>query len=353
MSLRVGVIGLGEVAQHMHLPLLASDPRFEIAAVSDISATLTETLGARYGVKLRKTDANAVIDAPDLDAVFILTPDHLHAGQLDRAIAADKHVFVEKPACLTEEELRPLVSRLTQKVVFVGYMRLFSRPFLALKQRLPELGHIRHVRIRDLICEAPFFVAQTHRTLRADDVPADAIAAGRATAERLVRAVMGADADADEVRAYRLLTGLGSHSLSAMRDLFGVPVGVLGAHQRSGLTATAAYDYGSFLCSYEACVTDIPVFDAGIEILTDATRYDLTTDTPYIRNLPTRLTITTAGPDGACKEVLGPFHEDPFRIQLDAFHDAIALGAPVRSTLADALDDLELIAKTARTFRSG
>lgn len=353
MSVRVGVIGLGEVAQHMHLPLLAADPRFEIAAVSDISKTLTEALGSRYGAGRRETDADAVIDAPDLDAVFILTPDHLHAGHLDRAMAAKKHVFVEKPACLTEEELRPLAVRPTEKVVFVGYMRLFSRPFLALKRRLPDADAIRHVRIRDLICEAPFFVAQTHPTIRAEDVPASALSQGRAEADRLVSSVMGPDAGADQMRAYRLLTGLGSHSLSAMRDLLGSPLRVLGAHQRGGLTVSATYDYGAFLCIYEACITDVPVFDAGLEVLTDTTRYDLTTDTPYIRNLPTTLTITAIGPDGACKEVLGPFHEDAFRIQLDAFHDAVTLGAPVRSTLAGALGDMELITKTARAFQGG
>jgi myo-inositol 2-dehydrogenase / D-chiro-inositol 1-dehydrogenase len=112
------------------------------------------------------------------------------------------------------------------------------------------------------------------------------------------------------------------------------------------------YDYGHFLCSYEAVITDIPLFDAGIEVLTGDTRYALTTDTPYIRNLPTQLTISGRGPEGARAETLGPFHEDPFRIELDAFHAAIAEGAPVRTDLADSLQDLELIAATAQAMRA-
>ena len=58
-------------------------------------------------------------------------------------------------------------------------MRRFSRPFLELKRRLPPLADIRHVRIHDIIREAPFFVAQTRSIFRADDVPAEFVARAR------------------------------------------------------------------------------------------------------------------------------------------------------------------------------
>ncbi|SDE78302.1 Gfo/Idh/MocA family protein [Limimaricola pyoseonensis] len=352
MTLRVGLIGLGEVAQLMHLPLLADDPRYEIAAVSDLSAELTETIGRRYGAGLRSTDPNRLLEDPDLDAVFLLTPDQFHAPQLEAAIAAGKHVFVEKPACLTEGELRPLLGRPARGVVFVGYMRRYARPFLALRDRMPAAETIRHVRIRDLICEAPFFTAQTRPVLRPRDLP-DPSPEARALPERLVRAAIGAEASREEIRAYRVLTGLASHSLSAMRDLLGPPRGIVAACQRAGgESVSVIYDYGHFVCSYEAVITDIPVFDAGIEILTNDSRYALTTDTPYIRNLPTRLTITGQGPNGARSETIGPFYEDPFRVELDAFHAAVTEGAPVRTGLEDSLHDLELIAETARAMRA-
>ena len=169
MPLQVGLIGLGEVAQLMHLPLLADDPRFRIAAVADASPGLTAAIAARYGAR-PLAGASELIADPDLDAVFILTPDHLHAPLVAAAIAARKHVFVEKPVALTAAELEPLIAanRDNPKVVFVGYMRRFSRPFLELKRRLPELAAIRHVKVRDIIREAPFFQGQTRPVLRAD-----------------------------------------------------------------------------------------------------------------------------------------------------------------------------------------
>ena len=120
--LSVGLIGLGEVAQLMHLPLLADDPRFRIAAVSDVSPSLTAHIGDRYGVAHRHATAAELITDPAVDAVFILTPDHLHAELLEATIGAGKHAFIEKPACLTAAELRPLIEldRDNDKIVFVG-----------------------------------------------------------------------------------------------------------------------------------------------------------------------------------------------------------------------------------------
>lgn len=353
MTLRVGLIGLGEVAQLMHLPLLADDRRYEIAGVSDISAELTQTLGQRYGARLRVTDADLLIDDAGIDAVFILTPDQLHAPQLARAIGAGKHVFVEKPACLTAGELEAILAMSARGIVFVGYMRRYARSFLALKSRMPALSEIRHVRIRDLICEAPFFTAQSRPVLRPMDLPDGFAAQGRSQADDLVRKVLGHEASADEMRAYRVLTGLASHSLSSMRDLLGVPKGVICAAQKGGESVTAIYDYGNFTCVYEAVITDIPIFDAGVEILTADARYSLTTDTPYIRNLPTTLSILGLGPEGAQTQRFGPYHEDPFRAELDAFHSAITQEAPVRTTLEDSLADLVLIGQTAKAFCKG
>ena len=353
MTIRVGLIGLGEVAQLMHLPLLADDPRWRIAGVSDVSSRLTEALGRRYDAGLRTTSAEALIAAPGIDAVFILAPDELHAPLLEAAMEAGKHVFIEKPAALTAEALRPLVSRPTGTVVFVGYMRRFSRPFLAMKERMPEPSDIRLVRIRDLICESPFFVAQTRPVLRADDVPASVAETGRRAAEAMVRGILGEGASAGQVRAYRVLTGLGSHSLSAMRELLGRPRRVVAAHQSGGLSVSLLVDYGSFACIYEAVITDVPVFDSGIDVIAQGHRLSLTYDTPYVRFLPTTLTVTRLGPDGAAKEVFGPHHADPFRLELDAFHDAIVHGTPVKTTLADSLEDLELIAEAGRALVAG
>lgn len=351
-AVKVGLIGLGEVAQLMHLPLLADDPRFEIVAVTDASPGLTARIAARYRAEALP-DAAALIADPAVEAVFILTPDHLHAPLLEVAMRAGKHVFIEKPAALTAAELRPLVDLEAQTpgTVFVGYMRRYAPAFTALKARMPAQDRIRHVRIRDLIRESAFFIAQTRPVLRAGDIPPEVLAEGQARTQALLRSVMGAEASAEEVRAYQVLTGLASHSISAMRDLLGPPLGVAHARQHRGETVIVLFDYGHFTVTYEAVIHEVARFDSGIDVLTDDELYQITYDTPYIRHLPTRLTITRSTETETGTEVVGPFHRDAFQVELDAFHECLRTGQRPRTTLADSLVDLDLFAEIGAQFR--
>lgn len=351
MTVSVGLIGLGEVAQLMHLPLLADDARYSIAAVNDLSPALTAQIARRYGARAAASPEDILAD-PGIDAVFILTPDHLHADLLAKAIAAQKHVFIEKPVCLNLGQIEPLLAldRDNPKTVFVGYMRRYARPFLALKERMPAPEAIRHVHVRDVIREAQFFVDQTRPVSRASDIPPEQIAEGRARTQAMLREVMGADAPADAVRAYQVLTGLASHSFSAMRELLGMPKGVVAARQHGGETVMVWFDYGHFTALYEAVITDVARFDSGIEVLTQNQRFAINYDTPYIRNLPTRLEITTSGYLHTGTEIVGPFYEDPFRVELDAFHDCLATGKRPKTDLADSRFDLELFRDVGRAF---
>ena len=349
--IKVGLIGLGEVAQLMHLPLLADDPRFEIAAITDVSPSLVAHIATRYGVATRHASAEALIADPNLDAVFILTPDFLHAPLLEASIKAGKHVFIEKPAALTAAELKPLLAlnESNPKIVFVGYMRRFAPAFLALKDRLPPRDEIRHVRIRDLIRESQFFVDQTRNIFRPSDVPQPVIDNGRAKTQALLKSVMG-DARPDQLRAYQVLTGLSSHSFSAMRELFGAPIKVAAARQHRGENVLVFFDYGSFTALYEAVIHDVARFDAGIEVLTLNQQFKINYDTPYIRNLPTRLEITTSDIQATKTEIVCPFYEDAFRVELGAFHHAVTTGEKPKTVLSDSLADLELFAEVGRHF---
>lgn len=265
---------------------------------------------------------------------------------------ADKHIFIEKPVCLTVDELTPLLPRAEAygKTVFVGYMRRFSRPFLELARRMPALDMVQHARVRDIICEGPFFIRQTRNVFYPTDVPQAVIAEGRAETERLLRSVMGPEATREELRAYQVLTGLSSHSFSAMRELLGVPKGVHAARQHRGEAISVLFDYGHFTAVYEALIHNVARFDAGIDILTDRQQYRINYDTPYIRNLPSRLEIIDSSDTQTRTETFGPSYEDPFRIELDAFYECVVNGAQAKTTLQDSIADLALFATVGRAF---
>jgi predicted dehydrogenase len=346
--LRVGLLGLGEVAQSIHLPVLSDlRSRFAIAGAFDASQSLMDLVVSRHAGVRAFASAEALMSDPDIDAVFILSSDETHSRFLRMAMAANKHILLEKPACLTGREIDELLP-LAQgygKVIFVAYMRRYAPAFLAAKAELPDPAAITHVRIFDLISVGRLIMRHSQEILYPTDIDPALLASGAARREALLREVVGQDAPADLVRAYHGLLSLSSHHLSAMRELIGEPRGVIAAHRSNGGANTSVtFDYGHFAAYYDAVVDELGLFDAMIEVRTNTKRLRIVYDTPYIRSLPTRLEITEGGPGGVHTRVLGPLYEDAFTNELKAFHRHVEDGTRPKTDLADSAKDLALYA---------
>uniref|UniRef100_A0A7C4AGP5 Gfo/Idh/MocA family oxidoreductase n=1 Tax=Fundidesulfovibrio putealis TaxID=270496 RepID=A0A7C4AGP5_9BACT len=103
MTLRAAVIGLG--VGERHVDGYRAHPGCEVAALCDFSPEKLAEVGARHpGVRLT-TDPDEILDDPSIDVVSIASWDNFHADQIVRAVRAGKHVFAEKPLCLTRPEL--------------------------------------------------------------------------------------------------------------------------------------------------------------------------------------------------------------------------------------------------------
>jgi D-galactose 1-dehydrogenase len=101
---RIGVIGLGKIAQDQHLPVIAASPDFSLAAVSS-------QRGLTAPGALSFTDHAALLhDTPELDAVAICTPPQARHAIARDALAAGKHVMLEKPPTATLSELSDLAA---------------------------------------------------------------------------------------------------------------------------------------------------------------------------------------------------------------------------------------------------
>jgi predicted dehydrogenase len=105
-----------------------------------------------------------------------------------------------------------------------------------------------------------------------------------------------------------MLYGLGSHDLSAMRELIGRPQQVASARMwRQGGYIVALLDYGDFVVTYETGVDDQLRFDAHLEVYGASGSMKVKYDTPYVRHLPTVLGIEKTvrdKPPGFAKAVI-------------------------------------------------
>ena len=109
MPVRIGLLGLGSIAQVVHLPILGQLAGARLVAVCDADEQKARAIGGRVGARIMRTDEE-VFRSDDVDAVVICTPSHQHAEQAIAALEAGKHVLVEKPIGLNAAEAERVVA---------------------------------------------------------------------------------------------------------------------------------------------------------------------------------------------------------------------------------------------------
>jgi predicted dehydrogenase len=366
--IRVGIVGCGEVAQIIHLPSLYQlADKFEVTALCDVSAQVLNGVGDHWGIAKRFQDYRDLVNQPDVDAVLVTNPHVYHTEVTLAAIAAGKHVLVEKPMSISLHEAEQIIAaqRSAGVVVQVGYMRRHAPAFQEARRLLPELGKIGLARVHDVIGANSLIIRPTSRVIRPTDLSEESKRELAALQNRQVEEALGGAVAPGLRRAYLLMLGLSSHDLSAMRELLGMPQRVLTTTWREptdmyeesekagGRYMTATFDYGGFVCQFETGVDNIPRFDAHIEVFGTERVLKVQYDTPYVRNLPIQLTITEAtGKGGVSRQSIHPEWGDPFVVEWQDFYQNIQQQKEPKTSPADFRQDLELFQAMARLIQA-
>ncbi len=139
-ALGIALIGAGNLARWAHLPNIKKIPNSSLRAVHSNSGVRGKSYGARFGAAYCTTDYKQILDDPDVNVVFITSRNQYHGPQALEALRAGKHVFVEKPMAITEEECRELMraARETGCHLTVGFNRRFAPFYKPLKAQLAK-----------------------------------------------------------------------------------------------------------------------------------------------------------------------------------------------------------------------
>ena len=131
---RVGLVGAGSYARKFLLPQLRAAGA-EFQAIATAQGMSARDIGAKYGFQLCASNAEEVINDPATNLVVIATRHDTHAALAAAALRAGRHVFVEKPLALAEEELADVLAAAgqTDARLVVGFNRRFAP--LALKAK--------------------------------------------------------------------------------------------------------------------------------------------------------------------------------------------------------------------------
>ena len=134
----VGVMGAGNFSKMILVPSI-SKAGGRIAYIADLNAAAAQHLAKKYGAENAVTDYKLILEDPDVNAVLIAVPHNLHARLLCEAVEAGKHVFVEKPLAMNEDELSNVIEVVTtakDRFIMVGFNRRFSPHTVKLKALL-------------------------------------------------------------------------------------------------------------------------------------------------------------------------------------------------------------------------
>jgi myo-inositol 2-dehydrogenase/D-chiro-inositol 1-dehydrogenase len=96
-ALRLGIVGCGRIAAGVHLPGLRGIRDWRVTAAADTDAERLRATTTRFGIPREYRDYRALIDDDEVDVVAVCAPPRMHADVAIAALAAGKHVFVEKP----------------------------------------------------------------------------------------------------------------------------------------------------------------------------------------------------------------------------------------------------------------
>lgn len=160
--LRIGVLGCGPIAQAAHLEACRRGRNTELYAICDRAEDLVTRMAAIHEPRVSYLDYQQMLDDPLVEVVIVATADPFHVEAALQALAAGKHVLVEKPLGVTIEECEQLRERVQQskRILQVGTMKRFD-PGIAFAQRFirEEMGQL--LALKAWYCDSTYRYTQT------------------------------------------------------------------------------------------------------------------------------------------------------------------------------------------------
>ena len=316
--LRFGVLGCAAIAVHKVIPAIHRSERCEVVAIASRDADRAAATATDLGIGRHHGSYDDLLADPDVEAVYIPLPNHLHAPWTRRAAEAGKHVLCEKPLALDTAEAAGMIEGCRRADVVL--MEAFMYRVHPLWTRVHEL--VTDGTIGELQAIQAFF---SYRNLDPENIRNIAAYGGGA------------------------LMDIGCYPINVARWLFGAePSDVVGSVRfdptfGTDVLSSAVLDFGGRHATF-TCSTQLED-DQRVHLIGSEGR--LLVEIPFNipPDRPTRI-IRAAGGDPPVApglDVITIPPADPYAVQADAFAAAVRDGAPVPIPPEDAIGTLAVI----------
>ena len=315
---RWGVLSTANIATEKVIPGLRRSPRSEVLGIASREDGRASAVAHRLGIARAYGSYEALLADPDIDAVYIPLPNHLHARWTIEAARAGKHVLCEKPLAMTAAEAQGMVDACRDADVLLMEAFMYRQ-------------HPSWIAVRDLVASGRIGALQAVDSWFSyfNDDPSN------------IRNINEAGGGA--------LYDIGCYSVNLSRMLFGAePVRVRAAVRRDP-------DLG-----VDVLASGILEFPAGVATFTCSTRTEtdqrvhvygtngrISIEIPFNipPDRPTRIFVTAGGdpPVAPATETLTFETADPYACEADRFADSVLDGVPLPVEPEDAVANLLVI----------
>ena len=315
---RWGVLSTADIALTKVIPGFRRSPRSEVVAIASRDAARAEDVAAQLGIPRSHGSYEALLDDPEIDAVYIPLPNHLHAAWAIAAARAGKHVLCEKPLALDAAQAQTMVDAAREQGTLLMEAFMYRQhPSWIAARDLVTSGRIGRLRAVDSWFS--YF----------NDDPTN------------IRNTAAAGGGA--------LYDIGCYSVNLSRMLFG--------SEPTRVQASITRDPAMQVDTLASAILD---FDAGVATFTCATRAEsdqrvdiygtggrISIEIPFNipPDRPTRIFLTDGGdpPVAPATETLVFDAADPYACEADRFADAVLDGVSLPVEPEDAVANMRVI----------
>ena len=316
--LRWGILSTADIALRKVIPGVRTAARCEIVAIASRDGVLARGAAERLGIPTAHASYEALLADPNVDAVYIPLPNHLHAEWTIAALRAGKHVLCEKPLAMTADDA----------------------------QRMVDVAHESHRHLMEA------FMYRHHPSwVAALDLVADG-RIGTLTAVQSWFSYFNDDpANIRNVRDYGggALFDIGCYSVNLSRMVFGgEPTRVAASLRRDPATGvdvltSAILDFEGGIATF-SCSTRTET-DQRVDIYGTTGRISIEIPFNIPPDRPTRVFLTAGGdpPVAPDRQVVEFATADPYGVEFERFATAVLDGGPTPVPAEDAVANLRVI----------
>jgi len=361
MKVKIGVAGLGAVAQSVHLPLIQRRwDLFELLSVADLSASQSARIGEQFGVtpEHRYQTLADMLNAETLDGVLLLTSGS-HGTLALECIRRGVAVFCEKPLAFSLSEIDALSDaerKAGTPLLFLAYMKEYDPAVSRLKRILPKPSEIRYVNVEVLHPSGSSQLAYANLQTPISDID-PAIIERAKEADRAVTTTALGEGTPQAFRNLYTNVVLGSliHDISLIRYLLGSITGIddvriwaesddPGSIEISGTVSEQAR-----INLHWHYLADYPRYRETVTIHHTTGSFALEFTVPYLLNAPTELRIVSSDGVGESNEIVRDITE-AFEEELIAFHAMVVDSVPPSNGTAEGRADVITGQRIARVL---